>query len=150
MGTVSEPRGELSVAFEYGLLGSSGGEGPERALDSLLAVLRTDDPSTVYDEIKRGDGWTSVRIRFPAIDGRAVEQNIQISVGGVIVQAYLGMARTVVGDDVLSGRDLMITVSSIGDVNDAFDDQIIAFAQERWNGIPWDNVSGFLTSFDRS
>jgi len=60
------------------------------------------------------------------------------------------MARMVVQGDVLSGRNLMITVSVIGDMDDSFSDRIIAYAQERWDGIPWDNVSGFLTSFDRS
>jgi hypothetical protein len=138
------------MAFEYGLLGKSGGEGAGSALDSLLAVLRDSAPSAACDGIKRGDGWASARLRFPAIGGRAVEQNIQISVGGVIVEAYLGMARMVVQGDVLSGRNLMITVSVIGDMDDSFSDRIIAYAQERWDGIPWDNVSGFLTSFDRS
>lgn len=138
------------MAFEYGLLGRSCGGGPAQELGGLLNFLGSNSHGVTYGSMKQGEGWASARIRFSATpDGSIVEQNVQVSVGGEIVDIFLQEAQSVISADALEGRDLMVTVSISGPMDVAVNRGIIAYAQARWKGIPWDEVSGFQASFDR-
>ncbi|MFI5796046.1 hypothetical protein [Streptomyces sp. NPDC051677] len=137
------------MAFEYGLLGRSGGATPSEALNNLLEALGSGTPKVTHGEVKQGEGWASSRISFRGSDGSSTEQNIQVSVGGKIVDIFLRKARAVLADDLLTGRDLMLVISISGPMDVAVNDRVVGFAQQRWQGIPWDEISGFLTSFDR-
>lgn len=134
------------MAFEYGLLGYSAGRSPAGELGALLGAIGADLPGIVREEIKEGDGWASVRFRSSAPEGES-RQTVQVNVGGEIVDIFIKQARNIISDEILAGRDLMVIVSVSGSMG--IDDRIVEYARSQWRGIPWDEVSGFETSFDR-
>lgn len=72
-----------------------------------------------------------------------MEQYIQVSVGGEIVDIYLESAREALSSDDLQGRDLMMTTVLSGVADPVVNDRIVAYALTEWHGVPWDEASGF-------
>ncbi|MDD1064159.1 hypothetical protein NMG29_39480 [Streptomyces cocklensis] len=137
------------MAFEYGALGRSEGGTAIEELCGLMEHLTSGVPGVTHGEIKQGDGWASARVGHSTPDGEYLEQNVQVSIGGEIVEVFLEEAHEILSDEVLAGRNIMLTISASGLMNATIADQIVAYSENHWQGIPWDEVSGFQTSFKR-
>ncbi|WP_314252219.1 hypothetical protein [Streptomyces sp. DSM 40907] len=134
------------MAFECGVLGRSGGQTARESLADLLAHLLAEDPDVSHDSVKEGEGWAASRIRVARSGEAILEQYLQVSVGGEIVDFYLDSAREVLGEGGIQGMDLMLTTILSGMVDPVINDRIAAYALAEWHGVPWDETSGFTAS----
>lgn len=131
------------MAFECGALGRSGGKTALECLRHLLAYLLAEDSDVSAGSISEGEGWAASRVQIARPGEPVVEQYIQVSVGGEIVEIYLESAREVLSDDDLRGRDLMMTTVLSGVTDPVVNDRIMACVRTEWHGVPWDETSGF-------
>ncbi|WP_327234445.1 hypothetical protein OG349_11045 [Streptomyces sp. NBC_01317] len=131
------------MAFECGALGRSGGKTALECLHYLLAYLLAEDSDVSPGSIREGEGWAATRIQIARTGEAVIEQYIQVSVGGEIVDIYLESAREMLSDDDLQGRDLMMTTVLSGVTDPVVNDRIMVYALTEWNGVSWDETSGF-------
>jgi hypothetical protein len=131
------------MAFECGALGESGGRSPLEALNVLLAHLRDEDADVSSGEVTEGEGWASSTVRISRPAEPVLEQYVQVSVGGEILDIFLEEARPALGEDAIRGKDLMLTTILSGVTDPVFNDRLMAYALTEWHGIPWDETSGF-------
>ncbi|MFI7368040.1 hypothetical protein ACIBO4_38450 [Streptomyces sp. NPDC050149] len=131
------------MAFEYGALGRSGSKTALECLQHLLAHLLAEDSDVSPGSIREGEGWAASRIQVARAGESIMEQYIQVSVGGEIVDIYLESARDVLSGDEIRGRDLMMTTVLSGVTDPVVNDRIMAYALTEWHGVPWDEASGF-------
>ncbi|MFF3447584.1 hypothetical protein ACFYXJ_10700 [Streptomyces sp. NPDC002667] len=131
------------MAFECGALGRSGGKTALESLHCLLAYLLAEDSDVSPGSIREGEGWAASRIQIARPGEAAMEQYLQVSVGGEIVDIYLESAREVLSDGDLQGKDLMMTTVLSGVIDPVVNDRIMAYALTEWRGISWDETSGF-------
>ncbi|NEB06272.1 hypothetical protein [Streptomyces sp. SID13726] len=131
------------MAFECGALARSGGRSHLVALEELLAHLEGEDGGVSRGVVKEGDGWAATRLRVRRPGEPEVEQYLQVSVGGEILEIYLEDAAEVLGPEELAGRDLMLTTTLSGTTDQVVNDRIMAYVREEWDGVPWDETSGF-------
>ncbi|MFF3333830.1 hypothetical protein ACFYWX_30500 [Streptomyces sp. NPDC002888] len=131
------------MAFEYGVLGRSGGRSALAALEQLLDFIEAEDTDVSRGEITPGDGWaaTDVRIRRPG--EQELEQYVQVSVGGEIPQLYVELATATSSEIDVTGVDLMLNTTLSKVTDPVVNDLIQAYALPEWNGILWDETSGF-------
>ncbi|MFD8784811.1 hypothetical protein [Kitasatospora sp. NPDC059599] len=145
-GTLSTPTDRwngIFMAFECGALGRSGDKTALESLTALLAHLVAEDADVSHGAISEGDGWAAGRIRISRPGEPVLEQYLQVSVRGEIVDSYLEDAREVLSDAQTQGRDLMVTMILSGPTDPISHDRIMAYALSEWQGIPWDETSGF-------
>ncbi|MFP1630073.1 hypothetical protein ACLB9X_34280 [Streptomyces sp. 5K101] len=131
------------MAFERGALGESGGRSPLEALNVLLTHLRDEDVDVSSGEVKEGEGWASSTVRISRPAEPVLEQYVQVSVGGEILDIFLEEARAALGEDATRGKDLMLTTLLSGMTDHVFNDRLMAYALTEWRGIPWGEASGF-------
>jgi len=131
------------MAFECGALARSGGRSHAVALEELLGHLEAEDADVSRGEIKVGEGWSATRLRIRRPGEAELEQYLQVSVGGEILEIYLEDAAAVLAPEALRGRDLMLTTTLSGTTDPVVNDRIMAYVLEEWDGVPWDETSGF-------
>lgn len=131
------------MACECGALGRSGGKTALECLRYLLAYLLAEDSDVSPGSVKDGEGWAASRIQIARPGEAVIEQYVQVSVGGEIVDMYLESAREMLSDDDLQGRDLMMTTVLSGVMDPVVNDRIMAYALTEWHGVSWDETSGF-------
>jgi hypothetical protein len=131
------------MAFECGALGRSGGRSSLAALEELLSHLEAEDEDVSRGEIKQGAGWSATRLGVRRPGEPELEQYLQVSVGGEILEIYLEDAAEVLSPEDLRGRDLMLTTTLSGTTDPVVNDRIMAYVRQEWDGIPWDEASGF-------
>ncbi|TCR15517.1 hypothetical protein [Streptomyces sp. BK205] len=134
------------MAFECGALGRSGGRSHLAALEELLAHLEAEDEDVSRGEIKEGEGWAATRLRIRRPGEPELEQYLQVSVGGEILEIYLEDAAAALAPEALAGRDLMLTTTLSGTTDPVVNDRILTYALDEWDGVLWDETSGFTSS----
>ncbi|MET7737865.1 hypothetical protein ABZT02_42210 [Streptomyces sp. NPDC005402] len=116
------------------------------ALGELLTHLEAEDEDVSRGEVKEGEGWAATRLRIRRPGEPELEQYVQVSVGGEILEIYLEDAAAVLAPEVLRGRDLMMTTTLSGTTDPVVNDRIMAYVLEEWDGVRWDESSGFSPS----
>ncbi|MGW1871471.1 hypothetical protein ACWCPS_38880 [Streptomyces mauvecolor] len=134
------------MAFECGVLGRSVDQSPKDALTELLRHLQNSDARVSYGDIKEGEGWAATRVKVSRPTGTELEQYLQVSIGGEILEIYLEDARTALGSETVRDKNLMLTTILSGETDPAINRHIISYAVSEWHGIPWDETSGFTGS----
>ncbi|MFD3618061.1 polymorphic toxin-type HINT domain-containing protein [Streptomyces sp. NPDC058676] len=74
---------------------------------------------------------------------KELEQYVQVSVGGEIPQLYVELAAAHSSEIDVTGLDLMLNTTLSGVTDPVVNDLIQAYALPEWNGILWDETSGF-------
>ena len=133
------------MAFECGALGCSGGRSPLEALGELLTHLESEDVDVSHGEITQGERWAATTLKISRPGEAELKQYVQVSVGGEILELTLEDARGVLAEGELLGKDLMLTTTLSGVTDPVANDRIMAYALDEWQGIPWDETSGFIT-----
>ncbi|MFF9407998.1 hypothetical protein ACF1B0_21095 [Streptomyces anandii] len=134
------------MAFECGALGRSGGRSSLQALEEMLSYLESEDTDVSHGAITQGDGWSATTLTISRPDEAPLRQYVQVSVGGENLEFTLEEAREALTEAQLQGRDLMLTTTLSGVTDPVVNDRITAYALDVWQGIPWDETSGFTTS----
>ncbi|GHI39967.1 hypothetical protein [Streptomyces violascens] len=134
------------MAFECGVLGHSAGQSPRGALTELLHHLQSADAHVSYGDIKEGEGWAAARFKVSRPTDPDLEQYVQVSIGGEILEIYLEDARAALGSKTVRDKNLMLTTILSGETDPVINRHIIFYALAEWHGIPWDETSGFTRS----
>ncbi|MFE9404925.1 hypothetical protein ACFYNY_24785 [Streptomyces sp. NPDC006530] len=98
--------------------------------------------------MKEGEGWAATRIKTVRPVDAEAEQYLQVSIGGEILEAYLEDARAALGDKKVQGMNLMLTTILSGEADPTITQRIVSYALTEWQGVPWDETSGFAGSGD--
>jgi len=134
------------VAFECGALGRSSGRSSLEALRELVSHLESEDGEVSHGEIKEGECWAGTMLKISRRGEVELKQWVQVNVGGEIVGLYLEDARVTLGEDDLRGKDLMLTTILSGVTDPVVNDRITAYVLDEWQGISWDETSGFTVA----
>jgi hypothetical protein len=139
---------ELTMAFECGALSVSGGKAPVDLLRELLAHLQGSLEGLSFTDIRVMDafGWVSTDVTVDLPGGVQLTQYIQVSSGSEILKTYLDSAREELGEDLVQGKDVMLTMIMSGPTDFRISELALGYAAEAWRGILWDESSGFAVS----
>jgi hypothetical protein len=131
------------MAYELGLLCVvPEGESPEALVRQLLSSL---EPAPTLDSWRYGETWAACEVGLsPAAEPVIVQANVADNVVANI--ALRGASEGVLADPL--GFQAVVTMTLTGDVDWLPIRALILAAKERWNGILFDEVSGFNATIE--
>ena len=136
------------MAFECGALAASNGRTHQDLLQELLQHLEERFEHLTYDKVTvmESFGWCGTDVRIERKDDAPLVQYIQVSTGHLILDDYVEQARAVLGEDRVSGKDVMLKMIMKGPSDFRITHSVLEYVAERWDGILWDESAGFAVS----